>query len=135
MFESISWVGVGAATTASMALGFLWFGPLFLRPWLRELGKTEAQMNSGQGAGLAIGIQVVASIVTAIVLAIIIERFGPGILTGMTVGLLCGAGLVATAKLADVIFAQTSSSKRFWIEAGHSVVSYALMGAVYGLFG
>ena len=132
MFDSISWVGVGAATIASMALGFLWFGPLFLKPWLRELGKTPEQMN-GQ-AGPAIAVQVVASIITAIVLAVIIERFGPGVLTGMTVGLLCGAGLVATAKLADVIFAQTSSSQRFWIEAGHSVVSYALMGAVYGFF-
>lgn len=133
MFESINWIGVGAATVASMALGFLWFGPLFLKPWMRELGKTQEQMN-GQGAGLAIAIQVVASIITAIVLAIIIERFGPGILTGLTVGLLCAAGLVATTRLADVVFSQTSSSTRYWIEAGHSIVSYSLMGAVYGFF-
>ncbi len=135
MFESISWVGVIAATIAAFVLGFLWYGPLFLRPWLRELGKTEEQMSSqGSALGPILAVQLVATIITATVLAIIIERFGPGVLTGLTVGLMCGAGLVATAKLSDVLFAQTSSSKRYWIEAGNQIVSYALMGAIYGIF-
>lgn len=135
MFESISWVGVIAATIAAFVLGFLWYGPLFVRPWLRELGKTQEEM-SGQGAALGpiLVVQFVATVITATVLAIIIERFGPGVPIGLTVGLMCGAGLVATAKLADVLFAQTSSATRYWIEAGNQIVSYALMGAVYGFF-
>ena len=135
MFESINWVGVAAATIAAFALGFLWYGPLFSKPWLRELGKTQEQM-SGQGPALApmLAAQFVATIITATVLAIIIERFGTGVTNGLTVGLLCAAGFVATAKLADVLFAQTSSSKRYWIEAGNQLVSYALMGAIYGSF-
>ena len=134
MFESINWIGVAAATIAAFVLGYIWFTPLFGRPWLRELGKTEVQL-SGQGPALApiLAMEFVATIITATVLAIIIERFGSGVTTGLTVGLLCAAGLVATAKLADVLFAHTSS-KRYWIEAGYQLASYALMGAIYGSF-
>jgi len=135
MFESVNWIGVAAAAIAAFVLGYLWFTPLFGKPWLRELGKTEGQLSS-RGPALApiLAMEFVAKIITATVLAIIIERFGPGVTTGLTVGLLCAAGFVATAKLADVLFAQTSSSKRYWIEAGNQLVSYALMGAVYGFF-
>lgn len=135
MFESISWVGVAVATVAAFMLGYAWFTPLFGKAWMRELGKTEEQMSTpGSGFALILVAQLVATMITATVLAIIIERFGSGVTIGLTVGLLCGAGFVATAKLADVLFAQTSSSKRYWIEAGNQIVSYALMGAIYGFF-
>jgi hypothetical protein len=41
---------------------------------------------------------------------------------------------VATAKLSDVLFSQTATSTRYWIEAGNQIVSFALMGAIYGFF-
>lgn len=134
MFESINWVGVALATIAAFVLGYIWFTPLFGKPWLRELGKTQEQLNrQGPAFALSVAMEFVAWTITATVLAIIIERFGPGVTTGLTVGLLCAAGLVATAKLADVLFAHTSP-KRYWIEAGNRLVSYALMGAIYGSF-
>ncbi|MDQ3400319.1 MAG: DUF1761 domain-containing protein [Chloroflexota bacterium] len=136
MLESVNWVGVGAAVIAAFILGFVWYGPLFSRPWMRELGKTPEQIGT-EGPPLApiLAAQLVATIITATVLAIIIERFGPGVTTGLIVGLLCAAGFAATSKLGDLLFAQTSTPKRYWIETGNHLVSYALMGAVYGLFG
>ena len=136
MLESINWVGVIVATVAAFALGALWYGPLFSKPWLRSLGKTQADMQQGGGPPMAplMVAQFIATIITATVLALIIERFGPGVLTGLTVGLLCGAGFVATAKLSDVLFSQTATSTRYWIEAGNQIVSYALMGGIYGFF-
>ncbi len=136
MLESVNWVGVGAAVIAAFILGFVWYGPLFSRPWMRELGKTPEQIGT-EGPPLApiLAAQLVATVITAAVLAIIIERFGPGVTTGLIVGLLCAAGFAATSKLGDLLFAQTSTPKRYWIETGNHLVSYALMGAVYGLFG
>lgn len=135
MFETINWVGVIVGSIAAFALGALWYGPLFSKPWLRSLGKSQADMQQGGPpiAPLLIA-QFVATVITATVLALIIERFGPGVTTGLIVGLLCGAGFVATAKLSDVLFSQTATSTRYWIEAGNQIVSYALMGAVYGFF-
>lgn len=117
MFESISWIGVGAATIAAFLLGYLWYGPLFGKRWMRELGRTIEELGSA-GPALAplLAMQFIATIITAIVLAIIIERFGPGPMTGAFVGLMCAAGFVATAKLADVLFSRRSSSTLYWIE-------------------
>jgi hypothetical protein len=135
MLESVNWVGVGAAVVAAFILGFLWYGPLFAKPWMRELGKTPEDISSqGSELGPILGMQLVATVITATVLALIIERFGPGVTTGAFVGLLCAAGFVATSKLGDLLFAQTSTPKRYWIEAGNHLVSYALMGGIYGLF-
>jgi hypothetical protein len=134
VLESVNWVGVAVAVVAAFVLGWLWFGPLFVKPWLRELGKTQEQMSAqGSALGPLLAMQLVATIITATVLAIIIERFGPGLTVGLVVGLLCAAGFVATSKLGDLLFAQTSTPKRYWIEAGHQLASYALMGALYGL--
>ena len=134
MFESVSWIGVIVASVAAFALGALWFGPLFSNAWLRSLGKTEEDMRGGPPLGPVLGAQFVATLITATVLAVVIERFGPGVSTGLIVGLLCGAGFVATAKLSDVLFSRTATSTRYWIEAGNQIASYALMGAVYGFF-
>lgn len=134
MLESVNWVGVIVGSIAAFALGALWFGPLFSNAWLRSLGKTEADMRGGPPLGPILAAQFVATLITATVLALVIERFGPGVLTGLTVGLLCGAGFVATAKLSDVLFSQTATSTRYWIEAGNQLASYAVMGAIYGLF-
>ena len=135
MFESISWVGVAVAAVAAFVLGSLWYGPLFSKPWMAELRKTVNE-TSGPRPALAplLMAQFAATIITTIVLAIIIERFGRGVPIGLTVGLLCGAGFAATTKLADVLFSQASTPGRYWIEAGNQLVSYALIGAIYGFF-
>lgn len=141
MLEGISWIGVGAAVIASFALGYFWFGPLFGKAWFNALGRTQEDLaRTGPSLSVALGVQLVGTIVTATVLAIVIERFGvalrlySGVTAGILVGLLCGAGFVGTAKLADVVFSQKSSTTLYYIETAQILVSFALMGAVYGLF-
>lgn len=134
MFESISWVGVVIAAIAAFALGAVWYGPLLGKAWLRSLGRTEADMRDGPPLAPILATQFVATLITATVLAIVIERFGPGLPVGVTVGLLCGAGFVATEKLSDVLFSRTATPTRYWIEAGNQLVTFALMGGIYGLF-
>ena len=135
MFEGISWVGVGVAVIAAFFLGYLWYGPLFGKPWSLELGRPMVQPG-GEGPALAplLVMQFVSTIITAVVLAIIIERFGPGPVAGLIVGLLCAAGFATTAKLSDVLFSRTSTPIRYWIEASNQLVSYGLMGLIYGFF-
>ena len=135
MFETVNWIGVGAATVAAFALGALWYGPLLGKRWARELGKTlEERGSGGPPLGPILVMQLIATIIVATVLAIIIERFGSGPATGVFVGLMCAAGFVATAKLGDVLFSRKSTPTLYWIESGNQLVTYALIGLVYGLF-
>ena len=135
MLEGINWIGVGAAVIAAFLFGYLWYGPIFGKAWMRELGKTQEQLQQAGGQMPALAIQLVATIVTATVLAIFVKALGVGLANGLVVGVLAAAGFVATSKLGDVIFAQRSSSTYYWIDAGHSLISYALMGAIYGALG
>lgn len=134
MLETVNWVGVIVATIAAFALGALWYGPLFSKPWMRGLGLDREGIAAGPPLGPILGVQLVATLITATVLALIIERFGGGLGTGSVIGLMCAAGFAATAKLSDVLFSRRSSSTVYYIEAGNHLVSYALMGAIYGVF-
>lgn len=134
MLETVNWVGVIVATIAAFALGALWYGPLFSKPWMRGLGLDAEGIAAGPPLGPILGVQFVATAITATVLALIIERFGGGVGNGLIIGLMCAAGFVATAKLSDVLFSRRSSSTVYYIEAGNQLVSYALMGAIYGAF-
>ena len=45
-FTSVNWLAVLVGTVLSMALGALWYGPLFGQYWLKLIGKTEEELES-----------------------------------------------------------------------------------------
>ena len=69
MEGAINWVAVLVAMVGAMVTGFIWYSPvLFVKPWMRELGKTPAQMGNPAKAMLT---AVVMHLVTAICMALI----------------------------------------------------------------
>ena len=53
----IHFVAILGAAVAKIAIGALWYSPaLFLRPWLRLSGTTEAQMKEGMARALAVDV-------------------------------------------------------------------------------
>src|SRR4030065_2527026 len=45
-FAGINWLAVLVGVVASNALGVLWYGPLFSKPWLQALGQKEEELQS-----------------------------------------------------------------------------------------
>jgi len=45
--EQINWLAVLAATVAHQVIGFLWYGPLFGKMWMRAIGLNAEQVGSG----------------------------------------------------------------------------------------
>jgi Protein of unknown function (DUF1761) len=67
---TINYIALFGATLAAFAFGGLWYGPLFSKPWLAALGKTEAQLKAGaRPMPLLFAITLAASFVMAWVLA------------------------------------------------------------------
>src|ERR1700680_3643927 len=63
----INFLALVAATVAKGVLGWLWYSPpLFLKPWMRLTGVTDAQMKAGMGKALAV--EVAGNFVMAFVL-------------------------------------------------------------------
>ena len=121
--ENINWVGLIAAGVASMVVGFVWYGPLFGKAWMKLTGKQEMGDKSQMPKNYTI--LFVVSLVTAYVLSVI----GTGFTTVFWVWL----GFQATLLLNTVLF-EGKSWSLYFLNAGHQLVSLMAMSWVLSYF-
>jgi Protein of unknown function (DUF1761) len=69
---NINHLAVLVCAIAAMPVGFLWFGPIFGRPWARHMGFAEMQ---GGSMGKAMAIFFISNLLIAFVLAHAIEAW------------------------------------------------------------
>lgn len=137
--EDINWLALAAASILPLATGFLWYGPLFGKAWMKESGMTEEKaknMNPAKTYGLA----VVFAFLIAFNLFPTVFLGGPpemphGTEPFMTFkhGALHGAFLaiftILPAFATNALFEQ-KSYKYVAINVGYWVVTMALMGGI-----
>lgn len=128
---NINYLAVAVAAVSSLLVGGLWFSPiLFAEAWQREAGVTDDQVATGNGKAMA-GAFVLA-LVIALNLAMFLGRHA-GIAWGAGAGALAGIGW-ATASLATVYLFERRSMMLIVIDGGYLAVSYAVMGAIIGVW-
>lgn len=123
-FANLNVLAILTATVISILIGFLWYGPLFSKPWMAALGlKTEDVQSSGISMSRAVSGSIVASLATAVALAILFELAGP---THWQSGLLI-AGIVWLAFSLGPMFKHIFWEDRplvlFAIDGGYEFVS------------
>jgi hypothetical protein len=126
---SIPWVGVLVAVVAAQIIGFLWYGPLFGKPWRAAMGVAEGSDTSGLGA--AIGVGVLCSLATAVALALLLSMSdSPDVESGCKVGLLVAVA-VSSYVLITTMYEQRNRTVA-WIGIANQVVTLVVMGAILG---
>ena len=83
---SVNWFAVIVSLVANMAVGAIWYGPLFGKPWMEELGLTQKDIESGNMVK-DYGIAILNSFLMAFILANVIAWSGA---SGVGGGLLAG---------------------------------------------
>ena len=130
MFSDIPWLAVIVATVAHMVLNFLWYGPIFGKPWAEAAGVNmdDAQAGAGMYAVPAIG-----ALVTAIVLWNMMGAMGAtDVMGGITTAFWAWLGFNAFTSLTNAMF--RGSGTRLWsIESSAHLVSFALAGVILAL--
>lgn len=121
--QDINWVALAAAGVASMVVGFIWYGPLFGKTWMKLTGKKE--MGDKKDMPKTYGIMFVASMVTAYVLSVL----GADLMTAFWIWL----GFQATILLNSVFF-EGKSWNLYFLNAGHQLVSLLAMSWVLSYF-
>ncbi len=124
----INWIAVIVGVILANVLGFLWYGPLFGKPWMRAIGKSQEELR---GSPMMYGVTVIASLITMIVLAAAVRAFASATLVeGAVVGAVLAIGLYATGTYVGATF-EGRSTTLWWINALYNTVVYIGMGAVF----
>lgn len=132
----VNYWAVLIAAVAQMALGFLWYGPLFGKPWMAMTGLTPEKMKEVQANGMAksytlmaIGSLLMSWILAhAIVFASTYLMFY-GVAAGITIGFLNWLGFVAPITVGSVLW-EGKPWKLWFLNAGCYLAGLCLMGAI-----
>jgi hypothetical protein len=128
----MNWLAIGVGTVVFFAIGALWYGFLFGKPWQRETGATEAP----KGAGMlrTMGGTLLAEFVVVLTLGHMFDFLEPNDRAKMMIAV--GFGLaIMTPAIAINYLHQRKSLKLFLIDASHFIVGMAAVGLVFVLLG
>jgi mannitol-specific phosphotransferase system IIBC component len=131
VFGRVNWIAVVLGGVFSMILGFLWYGPLFGKLWLRTIGKTADELKSSAGMYI---LAFVAALVTAYVLAVLVSALG--VTTwwrGAVLGAVVSVGIGAASALVNGLFLRNTVSS--WaLFALYQLVLYTVEGIVFAVW-
>ena len=133
----MNWLAAVLAAVLAFAVGGLWYGPLFGRAKLEEVGPGGLAARSNPGRTL--GITAVLLLVSATMMGHMFARVGaetlaakPWLYFMMSGGL--AIGFVIPALWISYTH-QKLTTRLAMIDAGYWLVSYLAMGAVFWVFG
>jgi hypothetical protein len=101
-FGQVNWIAVVLGAVFSMLLGFLWYGPLFGKLWLRSIGKKQEELSSNAGMYV---LGFLGALVSAYVLAVLVGALGITVWwRGAVLGAVVSVGIGSMAALVNGIF-------------------------------
>ncbi len=135
---AINYFAVVVAAVAAVVLGFLWFGPVFGKMWMGEMGTSKESMSEnmkGRNMNLTYAIQALGSLVMAYVLAHFVILLN---ITDTTMALQFAfwswLGLVAPTMLGQVLW-EGKTWKFFAITSGYYLITIAMMVLILSMWG
>jgi hypothetical protein len=136
----INYLAVLVAAVAAFILGWLWYGPLFGKPWVALMKITPEQMAEGQKKGMAkpytimfIGTLVMSFVLAhALVFAAAYMNVG-GFSAGLQAGFWNWLGFIVPVMLGGVLW-EGKPWKLWWINVGYYLVSLLVMGIILGVW-
>ena len=133
---TLNYLAVIGAAVASMIVGFVWYGPLFGKLWMKLSGITTADMESGKKKGMAKTylLAFVGSLVMSYVLANFLVFASAyfnevSVKGGLITGFWSWLGFVAPVTLGSVLW-EGKSWKLWFLNNAYYLVTLSVMGLI-----
>jgi hypothetical protein len=136
LFEAdINYLAVAIAAILTQPLGFLWYGPLFAKPWMAAKGYESDSIEGGDSPAIY-GLALLLAAVIAYSMARLVDMVGADSVGDcLAIALFVWAGFAGAVQAVQAIFTQAPSRTNvFLIEGGYQLTSFLMMGFVIGLF-
>lgn len=132
ILSSINLWAVLIAALSAFVVGWLWYGPLFGRLWMKLNGFTPEMLQNGKGLSmpLIMILNYVATVLAAFAIAMFIGAEAE-MSFGVFAGFMISVFWIGTSRLNDVLY-ERKPFKLYLINVGYYVVIYIIMGAVLG---
>ncbi|RNJ63839.1 MAG: DUF1761 domain-containing protein [Porphyrobacter sp. IPPAS B-1204] len=121
-----------AGSAAFFAVGALWYGVIFAKPWQRAAGLSNTQLRSGNMA-VIFALTFAFEVLIAMVLWHLLARTDPPAYVVMMMAVGFAVGVMIPAIGINYLH-QRKPLALFLIDAGHFLVGMAAMGAVFVWF-
>ncbi|MEE4287447.1 MAG: DUF1761 domain-containing protein [Mariniphaga sp.] len=131
VFGSINYLAIIVAALSSFMVGWIWYGPLFGKIWMKLHGFTEEELkNSSMSMPVIMVVNYIATAMAALAIAMFI---GPEATAGFGIfaGLMIAIFWIGTSRLNDVLY-EKKPWRLFFINVGYNTVIYVIMGAILG---
>ncbi len=121
-----------AGAAAFFAVGALWYGVIFAKPWQRAAGLTNSQLRTGN-MGVIFGLAFAFEVLIAMVLWHLIARTDPAPHVVMMMATGFAVGVMIPAIGINYLFLRKSLAL-FLIDSAHFIIGMAAMGGVFLMF-
>ena len=139
----LNWIAIVVAVLASWIVGGLWYGPIFGKPWKKEMGVPPDAKPAGSDMAKALGLNLFGTFLTAFVLAHDVLGWRPWLapspwsagappgpaVYGFFAGFLAWLGFMVPVLLNGVAF-EKRSWRLFFINAGFQFVSLQIIAMI-----
>ena len=136
MQVTINYVAVFVAAIVSMVVGFLWYGPLFGKMWMKMSGVTQKQIEEAKKKGMTTSYVVafVGSLVMAYILAHFVRYVGATTAAaGMQLAFWLWLGFIVTVKLGSVLW-ENKPMQLFFLDCAYYLVTLSIMSSILAVW-
>lgn len=136
MDVQVNYVAVLVAGIIMMVLGYLWYGPLFGKPWMKLMGLSKSSMK-GMKTDMMIknyGLMFVSALILSYVAAFGIPVFqANSIPLALSYAFWIWLGFIATTMFGGVLWAK-KPVKLFIIDSGYYLVGLIIISVMFALW-
>lgn len=135
MEATVNYMAVFFSGVLMMVLGYLWYGPVFGKPWMKLMGITKTSMK-GKGGEMAKNyiVMFISALVLSYVFAYILAVFQAVTVAEALMGAFwTWLGFIATTMLGGVLWTKKPLTL-YAIDAGYYLAGLAIIGIVLTLW-
>lgn len=132
----MNYLDILLAAIGYMVVGFLWYGPLFGKAWMKLSGISDAKMNEMKKEGMVktYGMMFVAALVTSFILSWLIDTMEvSGLTEALWLAAIVWLGFIATSMFTGVLFSKKPWNLYF-IESGYQLAAILVAAATLYYF-